>query len=322
MRRLTAILTATAVAASLAACAVPHRRDDGSAIDKPAATRAQVTAVYERYREVRNAAAELLDPKPLSTVETGPVLAIDTGAFEVSQKLDQAGQEDSGPIDVTQVETPRFRAYPLWMFAVVRDTERKVNRLQVFERATSVDPWLLVATPEALTSTVLPDLRHDGSGHAVTVKPDDGRGMALSAQEAADGYAKTLADPDADVAGPITDDAFVRQMREVAQANSSLDGVQFEQSWAAEKVRYVLRTADGGALAFITLLRSDRYTVDQDRKVTWPDGSPQQALLEDGIQAGSGTLNYYHQILVSLPGGSAKPRALAQYGGVVQGQVG
>jgi|GEM_PF-3484052 len=320
-RRLTAALTAGALVVGLAGCAVPHRRGDGR-IEKVAATREQVTAIYERYREVRNAAVELLDPTPLSTVETGPVLAVDTGSFEVSQKLKRSGEEDKGPIDVTRVETPRFSTYPLWIFAVVRDSERDIQRLQIFERARAVDPWLLVATPEALASTKIPALRHNGGGQAIVVKPSDRRGMAMSAQDAADAYARVLTDPTAVADAGITEDAFIRQMADVATKNGLLDGVQFEQSWAAEKVEQVLRTSDGGALAFVTLLRRDRYTVPLDRKITWPEGSPQQALLEDGIQGSTATLNYYHQIVVYLPGGTAKPRAIAQFGGVVQGEAG
>jgi len=321
MRRPTVVLTAAALALGLAGCAIPHQRGDG-AIDKVAATKGQVAAIYEDYREIRNAAIELLDPKPLSTVETGPVLAIDTGSFAVAQKLNRTGEQEAGPVDVTRVETPRFTQYPLWLFAVVRDGERDVQKLQVFERTTAVDPWLLVASPEALATTKIPDLRHDGSGRAIAIKATDQRGMAMSAQEAADAYARVLTDPDQASSAGITEDAFVRQMADVAATNAALDGVTFSQTWAAEKVRYVLRTSDGGALAFVTLLRKDQYIVPTTRKITWPEGSPQQALLEDGIQGSSGNLNYYHQILLHIPGGMAAPRAIGQYGGVVQGELG
>jgi len=111
-------------------------------------------------------------------------------------------------------------------------------------------------------------------------------------------------------------------MADVAATNAALDGVTFSQTWAAEKVDHVLRTSDGGALAFVTLLRKDQYIVPTTRKITWPEGSPQQALLEDGIQGSSGNLNYYHQVLLHIPGGNAEPRAIGQYGGVVQGEVG
>ncbi len=84
-RRFALVLVCSLV---LAACALPHERDS-QAVRKTGAEPSDVTTVLDRYREVRNTAVELLDAKPLSTVETGPVLAIDSGSFEVSQRSAQ-----------------------------------------------------------------------------------------------------------------------------------------------------------------------------------------------------------------------------------------
>lgn len=316
MRRLAAAL---ACSMALAACAVPHQRDD-LRLDKSAARTDEVTAVFDRYREVRNSAVSLLDAKPLSTVEAGAVLAIDSGSFEVSQRLAKTQKADTSSVEVTDVQVPRFSKYPLWFFAVVRDPSAGVNRVQVFERESSVDPWLLMASPETLARTELPSIRRS-SGAAVRVPVDDGVGMAMSPQKAADAYAAVLADPKAEQASDVPDDSFIRQMRATATSNGSLRDVRFSQSWEAQDVPYTLRTSDGGALAFVTLLRRDTYTVKKGLKVTWPAGSPQQAFLSDGI-SGSGTLTYLHQVLLYLPGGDEPPRALGQYGGVVSGDAG
>jgi hypothetical protein len=262
----------------------------------------------------------LLDPKPLSTVEAGAVLAIDTGSFEVSQRLAQTQKRSAGRTETVEVETPHFSSYPLWFLAVVKDPVAQVNRVQIFERSSSADPWLLTASPETLIGTPLPDLRHT-RGAAVRVKENDGVGMAMSARAAAEAYASALADPDAPEAAKIADDSFVRQMRSAAATNAALPDVDFAQTWSVEDVRYALRTADGGALAFVTFLRQDTYTVPEGLTVTWPDDSPQKAFLSSGI-SGSGKLNYYHQVLIHLPGGKGKPRALGQYGGVVSGESG
>jgi hypothetical protein len=307
-----------ALSLTLAACAVPHQRD--VSLDKVAARDADVTEILRGYREVRNTAVELLDPKPLSTVETGAVLAIDTGSFEVSQRLAQTQDEDTGRIEVTRVETPRFSKYPLWFYTVVRDPAAGLNRVQIFQRTSSADPWLLTASPQTLADTTLPDVRRR-DGAAVRVAAGDATGMAMSPQAAADAYAAVLADPAAASAGDIADDSFIQQMRATAATNAGLKDVTFSQTWEADDVQYVLRTADGGALAFVTLMRQDTYTVDDGLTITWPEGSPQQAFLSSGI-AGSGQLTYYHQVLLKLPAGSGKPRALGQYGGVVDGEGG
>jgi len=316
MRR---ILLAMTCCFALAACAVPHHRGDLT-IEKSAAREAEVTEVFDRYREVRNSAIELLDPKPLSTVETGAVLAIDTGSFEVSQRLAQKQKGDTAEVEVTDVETPRFSKYPLWFFAVVEDAALGVNRVQVFERTSSVDPWLLSASPETLAGTTIPGIRRE-NGAAVTVAPDDGVGMAMSAQDAAAAYAAVLGSPGAPEANSIPDDSFIKQMRAAAAVNAELQDVEFSQTWQAQDVQYALRTSDGGALAFVTLLRDDTYRVKDGLTITWPEGSPQQAFLSEGISS-SGTLTYLHQVLLYIPGGKGDPRALGQYGGVVSGDNG
>ncbi len=318
-RALPGLVAGVALSMVLAACAVPHEREVET-IDKIAATDDDVLAVYTRYREVRNAAIDLLDPKPLSTIETGATLAIDAGSFEVAQRLSTTREETTGDIEVLDVKTPRFEKYPLWYYSVVRDGSRGVQRVQIFERASAVEPWLLVSTPETLADTSLPSIR-TSDGAARRVNPADGAGMAMSIDEAAEAYVRTLTDPSAPEADTIEEDSFIDQMREAAAVNASLDGVGFSQAWEAEDVQYALRTGDGGALAFVTLLRTDSYTVDDGLQVTWPPGSPQQAFLADGVQ-GSGVLSYYHQILVYLPGGKDKPRALGQFGGVVSGDIG
>lgn len=312
MRKLIPLLVCALV---LAGCAIPHQRSD-LAIEKTSARTSEVEAVFKRYREVRNTAIELLDAKPLSTVETDAVLAIDSGSFEVSQRLAQTQTQNDGVVDVTDIFTPRFTKYPLWFVGVARDRGLGINRIQVFERTSAVDPWLLVASPETLAETALPDIRTTGGDVAVKVNPDNGSGMALSAQGAADAYAKTLADEGSSEAKTVENDSFIKLMRATASTNAALKDVGFTQGWDADPVKYVLRTSDGGALAFVTLLRLDTYTVKKGLTVTWPKGSPQEAFLSSGI-TNSGKLRFYHQVLLYIPGGSGLPRAIGQYGGVV-----
>lgn len=307
-------LSVLAAALLLSACAaIPSERDD-TAVSKRAAVQSDVDAIFDRYRAVRNAAVGLLDPKPLSTVESGPVLAIDTGSFEVSERLSTTQDEESQDLVVTDVQTPSFTKYPLWFMATAYDPAAKVNRVQIFERESAVEPWLLVAAPQTVTSTELPELRRDGDGAALTVAPSSSAGMTMSPQEAADAYARALGSNG--TSSEVEQDDFIRQMRDSFEANSSLEGVGITQDWAAEKVEHALRTEDGGALVFLTLLRLDTYDVQPGVTVSWPSGSPQEAFLTEGISS-SGKLRYYHQVLLYLPGGDGRPRALGQYGGVV-----
>ncbi len=308
---------ALAVALALTGCAVPRERDDAPASTVPVDV-AQVERILARYAEVRATAADLLDPKPLSTVESGAVLAIDTGSFVVAQRLAKAAGDRGEGGDVVEVATPRFTRYPLWFAVEVRDTAAEVNRVQVFQRASAVDPWFLVESPQTVLTTRLPELRRRG-GVALAVPPGSGTGMAMSPQEAADRYAAALADPTSPEASSVAEDAFREQMREAAERNAALRDVTFSQRWAAAKVQHALRTSDGGALVFATLERTDSYEVGEGVRVTWPDDSPQKALLESGVSS-SGSLRYLHQVLIVVPGGSGEPRVIGQYGGVVEAE--
>lgn len=312
-RRIAVVLLACSLVVT--ACTVPRPRDDAPASTVPIDA-AGVDAVLARYDAVREAAAKLLDPKPLSTVESDAVLAIDTGSFDVAQRLSRGIGTDGTSERVERLAVPRFTDYPLWFMVEVRDPAAKVNRVQVFERGSAVDPWFLVASPQTVLSTRLPGVR-ERDGAALVVAPDSGTGMSMSPQEAADRYATALADPEAPEAATLEADDFRAQMRATAQRNASLDGVRFGQTWKARKVTHALRTTDGGALVFATLERTDTYRVRDGIQVTWPDGSPEKALLQSGVSS-SGRLRYLHQVLVQIPGGSGRPRVIGQYGGVVE----
>ena len=308
-------LVALAVFASgtLSGCvAIPQPRRD--VVLEQSANPSDVADILEDYREVRNTAISLLDPKPLSIVETGPVLAIDSGSFDVAQRLSRTQPEDERQLEIGRVETPQLTRYPLWFMVTAFDPASRVDVVQIFERHTPVDPWLLVAAPQTLPSTKLPGLRHDGD-HVIPVSANNGKGISMSPQRAAASYAKALASMSGSSA--VARDDFIKKMRASFDQANRLEGVQVTQTWAAEPVEHALRTDDGGALVWVTLLRLDTYTVQTGIKVSWPDGSPQQAFLANGI-SGSGKLRYYHQVLLYVPGGSkGEPRALGHYGGVV-----
>ena len=316
MKRLRIVLALLLLASVPSACAVPHKKGSFT-IEKVAANGGETKDVFARYRKVRNIAIGLSDPKPLSTVESGPLLAIDTGSFEVAQKLAEKLKADTTKLDVFGVKSALVKKYPLWFMAKVRDNTRGVVRVQVFARATSVDPWLLVSSPEILLDTALPTLSSGSHGTIVPVGPKEKGDLSTTPQMVADDYAKVLQDPKAPEVGEFEDDGFIKQMRTAADANRLLKNVTFVQSWAADDVEFAARTNDGGMLVWATLLRLDGYGVKAGVSVTFPEGSPQKAFLSKDITT-SGKLRYYHQVLLYVPGpGGGKPRALGQYGGVV-----
>jgi hypothetical protein len=186
----------------------------------------------------------------------------------------------------------------------------------VFERASSTERWQLTASPEALLSTVLPIPRTAGDELEV-VDPEDSAGLVTSPSAAMEAYAAALGDPSSPSAKQVTADSFVTQMRAQA-AGLAKPGTTFRRTWASQPVQYAVRTEDGGALVFGTLMRQDGWVLTPGAVVRWPADSEQKAYLGDPM-SGSGVLRYYHQVLLYVPpqGGVGLPRVLGQYGGVI-----
>jgi len=302
----------------LAGCAIiPIPKGDLS-VSKVAASRTEVEEVYDRYLKIRRNALHLLDPRPLTSIETGPVLAIDAGALQVARRLLlRKAPDDRQDLRVLEVLAPRLEAYPLWFVVVAEDKVRQVRRVQIFERQTAISQWELVASPETLTTTTLPGFETDGSGALVEIDPDSDAGLVTSPAAATEAYAEALDDPGSSAADVVADDAFIAEMGSVAAQQSAIEGVRFHQRWSPRPVAYALRTQDGGALAFATLLRVDRYEIKPGRAIDWPEGSEQEAFLS-GRLFSTGVLRYYHQVLMYVPPDSTgKPFVVGQYGGVV-----
>lgn len=305
----------------LAACGLPSRKDPEPPV-KVAATRTEAESIFDHFTDVRSTSYKLLDPNPLTAVEIGPVLKIDAGAITVHRLLGERAPRDavsSTDLALTDVYAPRFHEYPLWFLAVVRDGDRELTRVQVFARPSAAMPWVLVASPETLSADVLPTLAFDSHDALQTLAADEQSGLVASPESVAATYAQALHDPGSAAAGQIGSDAFVEQVRRVDEQISALKGVTYEQTWQPHDVTHVVRTADGGALVFATFTRKETYKINDGVTVDWPDGSPQKAFLGGKLYA-HGTLRYYHQVLLYVPAdGEGKPRAIGQYGGIIDG---
>ncbi len=308
-RRSVRLAAVIATCLALVACSIPHTRDDAS-VSKLAIDPDDVDAVYDRYREIYNVAVDIDASQPLSVVESGAVLAIDTAAFLVE------GATRPTALEAEQVAIPRFDSYPLWFVAIAGDADSDERRVQVFARSGAIDTWQLVASPDIVAGADLPELRTSADATAVTVKPDDARGMPASAEEIVTTYVEALSSlPEGAAEGLSPDDPFLTQMRESFDQGQALPGVQFSQTWSADPVEHVLRTADGGALVFATLYRTDAYQIDAGSTLTWPEGTPQAALAPTGL-TGGGAAQFAHQILVRVPPGSGTPQVIGHFGGL------
>lgn len=305
----------------LAACGLPSRKDPEPPV-KTAVTDAKADSVFEHYLDVRSTSYKLLNPGLLAAVEVGPVLQIDAGAITAHQILGNKASRDaisSSDLTLTDVYAPRFHEYPLWFLGIVHDDDRDLTRVQVFARESAAMPWVVVASPEALSADVIPAFEFDSHGALQVLAPDEKSGLVATPESIATTYAKALQDPGSPAAGTIGDDGFVAEVRRNDMRFSTLGGATYDQTWKPHEVKYVVRTADGGALVFATFTREEHFKIKDGVTVDWPDDSPQRAFLGGKLYA-RGKLRYYHQVLLYVPAdGDGKPRAIGQYGGIIDG---
>lgn len=315
-RRVPLVALALVCGLTTAACELPQRVD--SQPTKLAASQDEGAEVVELWAAQRAEALRTLDPQPLSAVEQAPTLQIDEGAFEVARRLlDDETAEINQDLRLRSVQSPRLPRYPVWFVAVVEDAAGSVAKVQVHRRGTAAGDWMLVAQADVLSSTELPSMAVDSTGAITPVGPAEATGLQAAPQDVADAYADLLVDAAADGGELVTVDSFVQQMRTVETSQSSVEGVALQQSWSAHKVRWAMRTDDGGALMFATFDRSDAYRLKSPKSIRWAAQSEQRAFLDDSTDKRP-TLDYLHQVLFYLPpAGAGAARAIGQYGGVV-----
>jgi hypothetical protein len=288
-----------ALAFTLGGCgAVPHSVDDLPG--KKAVTSARASSVVAEYNQARAEAMAQADVGRLQEVAGGAALAIDG-----RQPAAAAWAEPS------QVIAGEFDSYPMWFVAISDVPDEHARVAAVFSRESSVDPWLLVDAPRLAETTEIPEVQssdgvaevHDGTA------PMPG---GLSGNELATRYAALLSDPSSPYAGEFAEDSFIAQMRDYAEAQPA--GVGFDQVWRAASVSHVVELADGGALVFADLVRTETYELGPGKSLRF-DGSEAERFLPEPIHDNA-TLTYYHQVLLLAPADD-KPLAIGQYGALV-----
>jgi hypothetical protein len=301
------------------ACALPHHKDLDD-LTKVAAARSTAASVLLNYDSVRANADARWSDATLATVEGGPLLRIDAGAYLVAFRLSPDQPLETSPLSGPGlVASPRFGSYPLWFVAKLPVPDAGISRVSLFARRSTTDPWRMMYGPEVAVDAALPEFRTDDQGAAVPVSPHDSDGVVMSPARACHGYATLLRARSSPLAGKFAPDAFLQQMRDIRHAQRNLAYASFRQTWSVMPVRYALRLDDGGVLVFATFVRTDRYHVDPGGYLRWNGNTAAKAYLPHGVRHWA-RLRYYHQILMEIPPvGGGRPAVIGQYGGVVSG---
>lgn len=318
MRRLWGCCAALMMLMPLGSCAIAQSKD-GDDVSKPAISLTAAGQVMSHYNRVRDRVDTEIDLAALGDIEGNGLLAIDQGLLYLRRELG-VGATPMRLGSTPDVFVGGFDRYPLWFVAVAKLSKQDEQVAAVFVRATSTSPWLMTEAPRLAGSTELPSLASDDEGEVVRYDDTSSRwsdgeptGLRATPQELVDSYATVLQQPGSPERADFVEDSFLSQMWELSAAQPSRD-VSFDQTWVARPVRHVLRLADGGALVFATLTRTDEYQVEGGKSLDF-EGLEAAAYFPLPIEDRA-TLTYKHQVLLLVPA-KGKPFVIGQHGGLI-----
>jgi hypothetical protein len=290
---------------------VPHDRS-ASAPLKVAARPAEAASALARYAGVRAESAKTADVGHLADAEAGSLLSIESTTYYASRAAGVTpGAAAVGP--PTDVWSGAFTEYPLWFATVAASKAEQTQVALVFARRSSTEPWRAVMAPRLAADTAVPDLQQGADGSTVGLSSAVVRGLATPLTTIARRYVDVLEDPTSRFADQFEKDSFITQMRQLAQAQPR-EHIVFRQTWAADPVRYAFRLADGGALMFVDLRRTDAYRIRGKHALGFA-GSEAAAFLPEPVRHRA-RLVYEHEVLLLVPA-AGKALAIGQFGGLV-----
>lgn len=299
------------LAAAAGGCSFPEHKDLTD-VSQKAVTLSIAGNVVAGFNAQVDAATASYNLRKLRSVETGSLYAIDAARLFARERLGRHIRATSVN-GTAMILAARFRRYPMWFVAVTAPMTDKEPVAGVFVRATSTQPWRLSLAPRLATSAELPPVATSADKSALLVPPGQRSAGEVSPQQLVDRYASVLADPGAPHVDDFSNDAFLRSVR-ASQLAQPRRHVAVTETWGAEPVRYALRLADGGALVFATVVRTDVYRVRENSVLDW-QGSPAAAYFPRPVRHRA-SVTYNSQLLLLQPP-SGKCSVIGEYGGVV-----
>jgi hypothetical protein len=203
-----------------------------------------------------------------AAVLTGTALASAQMAAAVAAKLGTPAAEVTAPLERTEppkvLAVSRGQQWPRAILASTLDAGQGRQYLHVLVSAAPEQPFKLAASVPMLAGATLPALG-DLTAGAPLVAPDDKAGMVLAPSAALSAYAAALGYPTAKASALVaTDDQFTTGLRATRTAQVNSLGALASLAQVHNPVPRELlsfRLADGGAVVFARLDRSDTITV-------------------------------------------------------------
>lgn len=255
-----ALLPALTLLLALSACGLPaHKRTVQAPQPSPALTLRAAKAVLAAYEAGNNAANARRSAALLARYESGSMLALSTVDYRVAAKYEPKAKYVPFYYTAPHFYVPRLLGYPRWF--VVRSTTSRDRRtgknsspsLQVFAKASAVEPWRVTLGPDPLKDAKLPVVALDADGYATAVPP--AAPLVVRPRDLATAHADLLArgpaSPSSRVFARDPTTAAVRadDAQQIADVKR-LAAAHYSFSALPGQPVYALKTTDGGALAF------------------------------------------------------------------------
>lgn len=286
-RRLAAVAAAATLAAATSACGTT----DALVGLHPAPAESEASAPLDVDGATAIAARLLAQERAVAATEgkkgqraRAEVLTGD--ALRYADEVAANGEADDGDATLQKEGEPtvlaqsRGRDWPRAILATTLDEATSTQYLHVMVSGAPEEPFRTTASVPMFAGAQLPALGPDGSG-APFVDLDDDSGLAMSPAEAVEDYATALRRPapkkaPADVS---TDDPFATALMDSAKRQAKELGklatlTQKHEADLGDGVAF--RLADGGAVVFALMERTDTFTV----------GSKAKELVLPGVYAG------------------------------------
>jgi len=215
-----------------------------------------------------NEANAARDPALLATVVAEPLLGIDVAAYALDSTADPENVEPLAEVDHTDptIFIPRFESYPQWFVAAAAVRPDTPLRLEVLARDSASAPWITSLSTDLLADVEFPELALDDAGYVIAVPEGEQSALPSTVEDAAAVHVAGLnaADPSAASGPSFAADGWTtaRQATDAQRGETVAEAAEVTVVYEITGVLpQVLKTADGGALAFYALAEDVVYQV-------------------------------------------------------------
>jgi hypothetical protein len=289
------------------------------AAEPAALTKADAEHILASYWQVNNTANQSRSDTLLKTVEAGSSYSMDAGTYQMDRVTDPANRQYTAfTAQNATYYVPRQPAgvYPRWF--VARVTYANLAAPQhatgagyvLFTQAALNAPWKNDLEPYLLPGTGPgPFIETDAHGYAIAASAADEAGLSVTSAQIQEATAESLDGNSATVKDP----GNLADLRDETYFSGRLPaGSTDTDKHSAWGRVFVLKTADGGVLAFYAL--TAQLTLAPPPGQTFRVSIP--GFYSSSQTLTSATLEYAEQFAAYIPPGQASPQILADASGI------